>query len=79
MALVTKFQQASDPSGHLLHKPIACTWKAFDIDGSRVLQLDTFGSAHRKNPGKQSQTIQLDANAAEELIAILRKTFPDVR
>ena len=44
-------------------------------DGSPVVQIDTFGSSERAMPGKQSQTIQLGREAAEQLYRILRDTY----
>lgn len=47
-----------------------------DHDGGHLLQLSTFGSDERKSSPKVSQTLQIDATRAEELIGILRQTFP---
>jgi hypothetical protein len=44
----------------------------------RLLQLDTFGSKDRKLVGKKSQTMQFDADAARQLLTIIRRAFPDV-
>jgi hypothetical protein len=44
-------------------------------DGSPIVQIDTYGSADRAVPGKQSQTIQLGREAAEQLYRILRDTY----
>ena len=41
------------------------------------LHLSTFGSPSRASSPKSSQSIQLDARAAETLIALLRESFPD--
>ena len=44
-------------------------------DGSPIVQIDTYGSADRAIPGKQSQTIQLGREAAEQLYRILGDTY----
>jgi hypothetical protein len=44
-------------------------------DGSPIVQIDTYGSAERAMPGKQSQTLQLGREAAEQLYRILRDTY----
>lgn len=55
-----------------------CVWKVFGHGIDRRLQLDTFGSDDRENPGKLSQTLQLDERAARELLTVLRQAFPDL-
>jgi hypothetical protein len=50
--------------------------KIFDLpDGGSVIQIDTEGSTDRANPGKQSQTIQMGREAAQELFEILKRTY----
>ncbi len=44
-------------------------------DSTPIIQIDTYGSADRAIPGKQSQTIQLGREAAEQLYCILRDTY----
>jgi hypothetical protein len=79
MAVITTFRKAPHTTGAAQPTRVECVWKAFDVAGSRILQLDTFGSAERKNPGKQSQTLQLNRRAAQTLMDILRQAFPDLR
>ncbi|WP_207454655.1 hypothetical protein [Desertivibrio insolitus] len=51
-------------------------WSVVSDSSSGVLfQLTTFGSDERVSEPKPSQTIQLDADMARELIAALRATF----
>jgi hypothetical protein len=45
-----------------------------DPETGRLLQLSTFGSAGRAGNGV-TQTIQIDFERAQELVAILRSTF----
>ena len=46
-------------------------------DGSKLLQLSTFGSDARVSSPKVSQTIQVDAAMARKLRDILEETFGD--
>jgi hypothetical protein len=57
---------------------VDCEWFAFERDGKRLLQLDTYGSDERKDKGTVSQTLQLDETTARELLRILRKAFPGI-
>lgn len=45
-------------------------------DGTRAVQLETYGSDERKMQGKTSQTIEIDRDRAADLIRILREAFP---
>ncbi len=47
-----------------------------DPAGPRIVQLDTYGSDERQNPGKQSQTLQLTEDTARELVGLLKRAFP---
>ena len=47
----------------------------FEIqDSSPIVLTDTFGSENRKNPGKQSQTLQFGEEAAAWLFDVLKQT-----
>ena len=59
-----------------VHEPVECGYRMFSVRGDRYLQLDTYGTDHRAQPGKVSQSIQLDEGAAEELLRLLLLTFP---
>ncbi|MEK4033562.1 hypothetical protein WOC76_16265 [Methylocystis sp. IM3] len=50
--------------------------KVFDIqDSSPIIQIDTFGSEDRQNPGKQSQTLQFGRESAKQLFDLLKQTY----
>lgn len=49
-----------------------------DESGARLVHLSTFGSDHRKSSPKSSQSIQLDQQMAERLIAVLLESFPAI-
>ena len=51
----------------------------FERDGSKYLQLDTYGSRDRKFQGKVSQSIQLDEGSAGEMQTLIRRAFPQLR
>jgi hypothetical protein len=76
MALIAKFEERDIGNGRV-HEPVDCGYRAFSVQGARViLQLETYGRSTRVQPGKVSQSIQLDEDAAGELIRILRRSFP---
>ncbi len=50
------------------------------VDGDRrLLHLSTFGSDDRASKPKSSQSIQLDVDAARELVVIIESAFPELR
>ena len=75
MALVRGFVHAPKDENRV-HGEVECGYLCFTAHGETYLQLDTYGSKHRKIPGKVSQSLQLDADGARELMGILRRTFP---
>lgn len=59
-------------SGRAQHRRVECTYSVVtDHDGSRLLQLDTYGSEDRQIPGKKSQTLRFSPQALQELKRIL--------
>ena len=75
MAYITEFfESKSGGSSH--HSTCSCGWKIAERDGLKVLQLDTYGSDTRKDQGTVSQSIQVDQEAATELMSLIRHTFP---
>jgi hypothetical protein len=75
MALVRGFVHAPKDENRV-HGEVECGYLSFTADGKTYLQLDTYGSKHRKIPGKVSQSLQIDGEGARHLMALLRKTFP---
>ncbi len=74
MALIRKF----DPSSiqrPTLHDEIEGKIGVFELDGRKLVQIDTFGRDSREIPGKKSQTIQLDRQGAEQLYNTLKQAF----
>lgn len=79
MALVEGFAYRDVEGKRRVHQPVRCTYSIFESERGTVLQLDTFGTEARKDKGKLSQTIQLDAISARELVRILESAFPGTR
>ncbi|WP_225641427.1 hypothetical protein [Streptomyces werraensis] len=77
MALINEFEPASSDVQRI-HGPVTCGYRAFTVDGRRILQLDTYGSAERAILNKISQSVQLDAEGARTLLGIITETFPDI-
>ena len=64
MAYVTEIFKIEATGSGSAHKECACGWRVSEREGRRVLQLDTYGAADRKIPGKVSQTLQFDRDRA---------------
>lgn len=75
MARITEFEEINHDS-HRIHGPVVCGHKEFVVDGMKILQLDTYGSHERKFAGKVSQSIQIDEQAAANLLKLLERSFP---
>ena len=54
---------------------VECGYQVVQNGGERLLQLSTYGSDDRQSEKKVSQTIQLDAVGAAELVRIISETF----
>jgi hypothetical protein len=74
MALVSHLEQMALEVG-AEHRPVECTYAVVSDDSGRYLQIDTYGSADRKIPGKKSQSIRLTTDAIRELKAIIEANF----
>ena len=58
------------------HTDVKCTYSiVIDNRGRKYLQIDTYGSATRKMPGKKSQSIRFSPEAITQLKSILKKEF----
>ncbi|MDP3230380.1 MAG: hypothetical protein Q8N13_20745 [Acidovorax sp.] len=54
------------------HREVDCTYSIIsNADGSKSLQLDTYGSKTRKIPGKKSQSLRFDNGALAALKKII--------
>jgi hypothetical protein len=75
MAFIQSFRRGNRASVRLQPTQVECHYSVGKSGGKTLLQLDTFGSKDRENPGKQSQTLQLDEERARVLIQLLRSEF----
>lgn len=77
MAVINEFHQVPSNGPARSRTQVSCGHRTLDLlDGTRAVQLVTYGSEERKLTGKASQTIELDRRRAAELIDILRRAFP---
>lgn len=77
MALVKRFEERPiEPKR--IHGEVVCGYVSTDLQGRRILQLETYGSPDREIPGKVSQSLQLDEDGARELKRILEMSFPGI-
>lgn len=67
-----------DEAGRLHRSDVDCTYQnVIGDDGTKYVQLTTYGSDNRKSAPKSSQTIHLDQEMALKLIKILAESFFD--
>ena len=78
VALVTHIGRL-EKERQAIHRPTECSASAFRANGRAYLQLDTFGSATRKQPGKTSQSLQFTEESAAELKRLIEEVFPQLR
>lgn len=64
-----------DKNRNSIHDKVYTTYTIFEADGSKYIQLDTYGRIGRENPEKISQSIQLDQETAQFLVDLLVKEF----
>jgi hypothetical protein len=77
VALIRKFvHRASAHAGY--RSEVECGYAFSSQNGEPLLHLETYGSSSRAIPGKVSQSIQLDREAARELRELIDKAFPDL-
>lgn len=75
MARIRTFTQTSSDSSPHPTKTDA-QWSILQTDGTRWLQISTYGSDARVSKPKVSQTIQLDRERAALLKEAIEATFP---
>ncbi len=79
MAFIEEFYPTPSEKTGRPHSTCACGWHVTEREGRTVLQLDTYGSANRRDPGTVSQSLQIDEDGAQTLIDLIYKTFPHLR
>ncbi len=75
MAVIKSFQRLDRRTFKLQPTQVIGHYGTFGDGAHRVLQIDTLGSDVREKPRKQSQTIQLTRDSAEQLWLLLGKEF----
>lgn len=60
---------------NVLHEKVQTTYTVFEDYGGKYVQLDTYGKSSREVPGKISQSIQIDREAAIYLVKLLVNEF----
>ena len=64
-----------DKDRNTIQEKVSATYSTFEKDNKKYFQLDTYGRTGRKNPGKISQSIQLDKETASFIVAKLNEYF----
>jgi hypothetical protein len=75
MAIVRRLEKCQ-PSVEAKHSETEGTYAIVqDVNGTRYLQVDTYGSCERKMAGKKSQSIRFAPDAIAQLSEIIRLEF----
>ena len=74
MALIRSFELRPGASVSF-RSEVDCGYSVGEVGGRKILHLETYGSSTRAIPGKVSQSIELNEDAARELAAIIRRAF----
>ena len=70
MATVEKLTRKSINSKRK-HPEVDCTYDIIELEnGTKILQLDTYGSSTRVMPGKVSQSLRLSKSALKKIVKI---------
>ena len=78
MALIERLERGTKQR-HQRHDPVArAVGYVFDLGGARYVQVDSYGRKGRATPDDVSQSFQVDAQGAQELILLLREAFPEI-
>jgi len=73
MALVEKLEEQK-LERRAEHKLVRCSYWVFtQEDGTRLLQLDTYGSKERQMRDKKSQSLRFSPDALKQLLAIVKE------
>lgn len=58
-----------------VHEKVYATYSTFNSCGKHYVQIDTYGRSDREQPGKISQSIQLDEKSAKYLFDLLKAEY----
>lgn len=70
-----KHMEKLEKDRNFVHDKVYATYSVFDELGEHYVQIDTYGRSNRELPGKISQSIQLDQEAARMIFDLLKKEF----
>ena len=70
MAILKKLEKI-DLERDSKHTEVDATYAIVEVQGQRFLQIDTYGSATRKIPGKKSQSLRFNPEALKQLKSII--------
>ena len=78
MALIKQLELCEKEHSNI-HDQVRCTYSIIkSSDGTKLIQLDTYGTSSRKIPDKVSQTVQFNHDSAVQLLKLIRETYPDL-
>lgn len=60
---------------NMVHEKVYTTYSTFNSCGKYYVQIDTYGRSDREQPGKISQSIQLDEKSAKFVFDLLKAEF----
>jgi hypothetical protein len=74
MAIITKLEKI-ELDRDSKHTDVEGTYAIVEVGGKKYLQIDTYGSAIRKYPGRKSQSLRFNQEAIDQLRSIIDKEF----
>jgi predicted RNA-binding protein len=74
LATVRKFE-LKDLDRQAAHDDVATTVSLIEVNGEKMIQIDTYGSANRQMPGKVSQSLRLTKDVFDRLSELAQKHF----
>jgi hypothetical protein len=75
VARIIQIKKSKEKYTSRIQSEVSAEYNEFYDGGEKFVRIQTFGSEDRENHGKQSQNIQLNRKAAEELVRLLRDSF----
>ncbi|MCM3572275.1 hypothetical protein M3172_03670 [Mesobacillus subterraneus] len=75
MALIKKMVKVERNAS--VHKEVQADYQVFEIKGKKYLQINSYGSATRKDVGKLSQSMQFNEDSIRQLINLLKETIDE--
>lgn len=75
MAIITKITKTNTYTLRWGLTFCEAEYNDYTYDGKKYVRIQTFGSAERRDKGKQSQVIHLDESTAKQLVEYLKDSF----